>query len=84
MSMIWSSFEENGYTIGQLIAEEGILSKWNHKQQPLYEQNGGHGMIFRTLENKLKLALHYPNENTFERLIFLDLVEKNGCLAKGE
>lgn len=81
LSMIWSSFGENGYTVGQALSDDGIAGPWHHVDTPLYEKNGGHGMVFQTNDGKLKLALHYPNETPHERPFFFDLIIRDGVLA---
>lgn len=60
--MIWSSFSNGDYAIG--IAESvtgSVIGPWRQQDKPLFVKNGGHGMIFRTLDGALKLALHQPN-----------------------
>lgn len=60
--MIWSSFSNGDYAIG--IAESvtgSVKGPWRQQDKPLFVKNGGHGMIFRTLDGALKLALHQPN-----------------------
>lgn len=81
LSMIWSSFGEYGYTVGQALSDNGIAGPWRHEEQPLYAQNGGHGMVFRTREGQSKLALHDPNETPDERPVFLDLAISDGKLV---
>lgn len=81
LAMIWSSFGDHGYAVGQAISDSGITGPWRHEEQLLYEKNGGHGMVFRTREGQLKLALHNPNETPHERPVFLDLAVSGGKLA---
>jgi len=72
--MIWSSFGDGGYN--QLIARSDngdITGKWTVDQTPLYENDGGHGMIFTTLTGEKKLVLHQPNKHPMERPTFLDI-----------
>lgn len=60
--MIWSSFTSKGYAIG--IAESAtnrVFGPWIHHKEPLLNENGGHGMIFTTLDGLLALTLHQPN-----------------------
>ena len=60
--MIWSSFSNGDYAIG--IAESvtgSVKGPWLQQEKPLFVKNGGHGMIFRTLDGALKLVLHQPN-----------------------
>ena len=60
--MIWSSFGVKGYAIGIAESKSGKLKgPWIQQNKLLFEQNGGHGMIFKTFQNRLLLALHQPN-----------------------
>ncbi|MCD8327046.1 MAG: glycoside hydrolase family 43 protein [Lachnospiraceae bacterium] len=75
--MIWSSFGNLGYAVGMAKAKDGhILEGWTQLKEPLFSQNGGHGMIFKTREGRIMLALHTPNEPSKERPVFLELEEK--------
>jgi beta-xylosidase len=60
--MIWSSASKEGYAMG--IAESGtgkITGPWVHHPKPLFNSDGGHGMIFRTFDERLCLIFHQPN-----------------------
>lgn len=79
--MFWSSFGEKGY--GQAIARSDngdITGNWIHEPKLLYENDGGHGMIFRGLDDKLYFTLHSPNETLLERPYFYEITEQNSTL----
>lgn len=60
--MIWSSFNHGNYAIG--ISEsitDSVKGPWKHQDIPLFPDNGGHGMIFKTTDGQLCLVLHQPN-----------------------
>lgn len=77
--MLWSSFGSNGYAMGVSRSENGhIAGLWRHDPQPLWAEDGGHGMIFKTFEGKLMLTFHSPNQTPDERAIFVEIEEKNG------
>ena len=60
--MIWSSFSNGDYAIGIAESATGsVKGPWRQQEKPLFVKNGGHGMIFRTLDGALKLILHQPN-----------------------
>lgn len=60
--MIWSSFSNGDYAIGIAESATGsVRGPWRQQDKPLFVKNGGHGMIFRTLDGALKLVLHQPN-----------------------
>ena len=77
--MIWSSFGEEGYAIGIAESESGKLKgPWIQQDDLLFEQNGGHGMIFKTFDNKLYLALHQPNNPSGQERLILTEIEDTG------
>lgn len=72
--MIWSTCE-NGYL--QCVAQSdngSVYGEWHHID-PIFTDNGGHGMIFKDLNGKLRLTLHCPNTQTLERPVFFELIE---------
>ena len=77
---LWASFSEGGYTQAQARSESGgIAGPWR-QVEPLFRQNGGHGMVFRRLNSELYLALHSPNEHLKERPRFIPVEEHDGQL----
>jgi arabinan endo-1,5-alpha-L-arabinosidase len=69
--MIWASFSEGGYTEGISISNSGKLAgPWTQQDEPLYNQDGGHGMVFTTFEGKLMMVLHSPNNKESRPKIF--------------
>ncbi|RKP57310.1 glycoside hydrolase [Cohnella endophytica] len=80
--MLWSSFREGRYAQGIARSESGnILGPWVQESMPIFENDGGHGMIFRTFEGKILLALHSPNNTPDERPLFIELEEKEGRIS---
>lgn len=80
--LLWSSYGENGYAIGQAVSYQGIYGPWKQIDEPLFSKDGGHGMIFTTIDNKKMLTIHAPNETGKERAVFIELCEKNGLLEE--
>lgn len=79
--MLWSSFGKDGYTEAIARSDNGdITGKWAHKDQLLFEKDGGHGMIFKDLTGQLILTLHTPNEHLKEHPVFYKLEENNNTL----
>lgn len=69
--MIWSSFSKGGYTVGVAISDSGKLAgPWRHDPTPLYDKDGGHGMLFNTFDGKLMMILHSPNNRQAQPRIF--------------
>ena len=54
---------------------------WQQDADLLYADNGGHGMLFRTFDSQLMLALHRPNKRPVERPLFLPVREEVGRLT---
>ena len=67
--MIWSTFiPGKDYCVLLARSESGrIAGPWTG-HAPIYTTDGGHGMIFKTFDGQLRLALHQPNKDTKERL----------------
>jgi arabinan endo-1,5-alpha-L-arabinosidase len=74
--MLWSSFGDQGYAMGIARSTSGtVLGPWVQEDEPLWSNDGGHGMIARTLDGRLFLTLHQPNNSPFERASFHPLKE---------
>ncbi len=80
--MIWSSFGTKGYAIGIAESESGkINGPWIQQNNLLFEEDGGHGMIFKTFDDKLLLAFHQPNSpGGAERLKLFEIVDTGDTL----
>ncbi|MEM9894971.1 MAG: glycoside hydrolase family 43 protein [Bacteroidota bacterium] len=79
--IIWSSIGKGGYSIGTAISESGsIKGPWKHLPDRIFEKNGGHGMIFKTFENQLVIALHQPNKSPNERMQLYKLKDTGEAL----
>jgi beta-xylosidase len=77
--MIWSSFGEEGYALGLVKSMSGsIKGPWKQSPERLFKKDGGHGMIFKTFDNRILLILHQPNYDSKERIHFFE-VEEDGC-----
>lgn len=74
LHMLWSSYTKSGYGIGIAHSQTNtVLGPWTHEKKPLYEKNGGHGMLFKTLEGITRLIIHAPNDYPMERVKFIDI-----------
>ncbi|MCB8947874.1 MAG: family 43 glycosylhydrolase [Ardenticatenaceae bacterium] len=77
--MLWSSIGNKGYAMGVCRSESGhILGPWQQLPDPIWAEDGGHGMIFQTFAGQLMLTFHSPNRTPDERAIFVAIEEKNG------
>ena len=80
--MLWSSSAANGYVEAIAYSDNGdVTGRWQHQKQLLFDQDGGHGMIFTSKEGKLFFILHNPNNSPMERPVILPLEEQDGTLA---
>ncbi|MEN6383586.1 MAG: glycoside hydrolase family 43 protein [Phycisphaerales bacterium] len=79
--MIWSSFKNNKYALGVAHSTTGrVTGPWIHASEPLFSEDGGHGMLFRTFDGQLMLSIHKPNKTPDERPMFLAINEIGGKL----
>ena len=82
--MIFSSWSVNGYAVGVARSESGsVHGPWQLQAEPLYPENGGHGMFFRDLEGRLLLTLHHPNDPLQERPHFWKIQSESETLILG-
>ena len=80
--MLWSSSAANGYVEAIAYSDNvDVTGRWQHQKQLLFDQDGGHGMIFTSKEGKLFFILHNPNNSPMERPVILPLEERDGTLA---
>ena len=60
--MIWSSFMNGEYALGIAESVTGkVTGPWKQQETPLFSQNSGHGMIFKSFDGKLYITFHGPN-----------------------
>ena len=70
LRMIWSSYSKGRYLV--LEAEsESLLGKWKHLGSR-YDFDGGHAMLFDSLDGNRMISLHSPNKAGYERALFLE------------
>lgn len=75
--MLWSSIGEKGYAMGIARSETGtVTGPWVHDEEPLFGEDGGHGMLFRTFGGELAMAIHAPNRSPHERAVFIPVREE--------
>ena len=69
--MIWTGYGRTGYTMGVARSESGKLAgPWIQQEEPVYSDNGGHGMLFESFDGKLMCVLHAPNNRESRPHIF--------------
>lgn len=79
--MLWSSAGPRGYAMGIAHSESGgIAGPWRQEAEPLWAENGGHGMIFQTFDARLILTFHSPNTTPEERPVFVEIKESGDSI----
>ena len=59
LGMIWTSWIYDIYTQGVAYSESGTLNgPWIQAKDPITPPNYGHGMLLRTLDDKLLMSIH--------------------------
>ncbi len=70
LKMIWSSHGLGRYLV--LEAEsDSLRGKWTQKGSK-YDFDGGHAMLFESLDGRRMISLHNPNKADFERAVFFE------------
>lgn len=74
LCLLWASFIEQKYAQGLAVSVTGkVTGPWVHRPEPIYREDGGHGMIFKTFDGQRMLALHGPNQTPNERAKFIPI-----------
>ena len=85
LGVLWASWSPRAYAVGMAVSQSGTLAgPWEHRAQPVFPENGGHGMLFRSKEGELIYTLHYPNDKGLERPILTRLSEADGAIVLNE
>jgi len=53
-----------------------------HHPEPLWREDGGHPMLFRTFDDRLLMAIHQPNRSV-ERARFFEIDDSGDWLTLG-
>ena len=78
--MIWSTVNERYFQCIASSDNGSITGNWSHLE-PLFTDDGGHGMLFKDVNGNLKLTLHCPNITDYERPVFFDIKETDVSLT---
>ena len=79
---LWASFSEGGYTEAVAVSDNGEIDGHFTQVEPLFMDDGGHGMVFRGLDGQLYLTLHSPNAHLEERPFFHPIADVGGRLKR--
>lgn len=78
--MLWSTFIKGKYAECLVRFTDGEIGMNFEHLPPILDDDGGHGMIFRSGE-KLYLTFHSPNTKNFERPCFTEIEDKGHCIS---
>lgn len=79
--IIWSSYGAGGYMVGVAKSESGSLrGPWKQHAEPLFADDGGHGMLFHRFDRQLMLILHQPEIIGQERARLFELEDLGDTL----
>lgn len=79
--MTWSSWSKGSYAVGAAVSESGsVKGPWKQQAEPVWPENGGHGMVFQNDSGERFFIFHYPNDKTKERPCIKKLILDNGIL----
>jgi hypothetical protein len=71
--MIWASYGAGKYTQGICRSASGrVNGPWVQVDEPLFADDGGHGMLFHAFDGRLVMVLHQPNRE-IERARFFEM-----------
>lgn len=88
LGMLWTSWIRDIYTQGVAYSESGTLDgPWIQEPEPITPPNFGHGMIFRSFDGRLLMAVHSHQkigERTIRRPHFFTLDNKGNILKVGQ
>ena len=60
--ILWSSFMNGKYCVAVSRSVSGKLSgPWTFDDKPIFDEDGGHPMVFKDFDGSLKLVFHQPN-----------------------
>lgn len=83
--MSWSPYLDGNYVVLGVISESGsIRGPWRHLEYPIFDQNGGHAMMFEDLAGRLCMCIHAPERHMLERAHIFTLEEREEALVIAE
>lgn len=77
--LLWSPIPEGNYVVLGAIADS-IHGEWRHCDTPVFDDNGGHPMVFCDRDGVRKLTIHWPEVYWHENARILPLCEEDGRL----
>jgi GH43 family beta-xylosidase len=79
--LTWSSYSKTGYTVGLAVSDSGKLAgPWKQRPEPIYQNDGGHSMLFHRFDGQLMMALHAPNSGPNQRIHLFEMEDTGETL----
>ena len=77
LTMIWSGFTDHCFYVeATAVSDSGnIMGPWRQVKEPIFKDDGGHGMIFEGFDGKLYMVIHTPNVRPRERAVIFEIEE---------
>lgn len=79
--MIWSTIIEQKYKQCLCVSDSGEIEGPWIQLENIFEDDGGHGMIFEDFNGELKLSLHTPNNQPLERPKFYSIEDTGNRIS---
>lgn len=79
--MLWSSSVDGRY-VSAISCADSVTGRWTHCEELLFDQDGGHGMVFRALDGKMYFVFHTPNDIPNERPAMIPVEERGDMLYR--
>lgn len=78
LGMTWSGCGKEGYVVGLAVSDSGKISgSWRQLKEPVYAQNGGHGMHFEDKQGVRRFVMHSPDTHFEENSCFKTLITED-------
>ncbi|MBP3305884.1 MAG: family 43 glycosylhydrolase [Oscillospiraceae bacterium] len=85
--MLWSKYKNSRYAIISAVSHSGIFGPWQQNPEALFDDDGGHAMVFPKFEGGCGITFHAPNcwsddgIRGRERVVIRRFVDENGKLS---
>lgn len=79
--MIWSSLIGETYVEAISYSDNGRIDGcWKHSDTLLFNENGGHGMVFESFDKEKFFVFHSPNTTPNERPVLIKITETDNTI----
>ena len=79
--LTWSPYLNDHYVVLGAISKSGsVFGPWEHLEQPVFEDDGGHAMFFEDECGRKIMCIHAPERHLLERAHLYFVVEDGGVL----